>query len=45
VTKALRTQIGKLLHDHPTLGRHLAQTVRMGTFCVYAPTTHVTWET
>jgi hypothetical protein len=45
VTKALRTQVGKLLLEHPALGRHLGQTVRMGTFCVYAPPTLVPWET
>lgn len=27
----LRTQIGKLLDVHPDLGRHLRDTVRMGT--------------
>jgi uncharacterized membrane protein YccC len=44
VTKVLRTQIGKLLDVHPTLGRHLRDTVRMGTVCVYAPPTPVEWD-
>ena len=44
VTKVLRTQIGKLLDVHPALGRHLRDTVRMGTVCVYAPPTPVEWD-
>ncbi len=45
VTKALRTQIGRLLTTHPVLGRHLRDSVRMGTVCVYAPTTRIDWDT
>jgi hypothetical protein len=44
VTKVLRTQIGKLLDLHPAFGRHLRDTVRMGTVCVYAPPTPVEWD-
>lgn len=44
VTKVIRTQIGKLLELHPALGRHLGATIRMGTVCVYAPTTAVAWD-
>ena len=44
VTKVLRTQLGKLLDVHPALGRHLRDTVRMGTVCVYAPPTPVEWN-
>ena len=44
VTKVLRTQIGKLLDTHPRLGEHLRESVRMGTFCTYAPGTPTTWE-
>jgi hypothetical protein len=44
VTKVLRTQMGKLLDVHPALGRHLRDTVRMGTVCVYAPPTPVEWD-
>jgi hypothetical protein len=43
-TKVLRTQIGKLLDLHPALGRHLRDTVRMGTVCVYAPPTPIDWD-
>lgn len=45
VTKALRTQIGRLLAKHPPLGRHLRQAMRMGTVCVYAPNDPVAWDT
>jgi hypothetical protein len=44
VTKVLRTQIGKILELHPALGRHLRDSVRMGTVCVYAPSTPVEWD-
>jgi hypothetical protein len=44
VTKALRMQIGKLLDEHPPLGRHLRDAIRMGTTCVYAPNPRVQWE-
>jgi hypothetical protein len=44
VTKVLRTQIGKLLDVHPALGRHLRDTVQMGTVCVYAPPSPVAWD-
>ncbi len=44
VTKALRTQIGRLLAQHPRLGRHLRHAVRMGTVCVYAPTDRIDWD-
>jgi len=44
VTKVLRTQIGKLLDLHPALGRHLRETVRMGTVCIYAPPAPVDWD-
>jgi hypothetical protein len=44
VTKVLRTQIGKLLDEHPLLGEHLRDSVRMGTVCVYRPRTPTTWD-
>jgi hypothetical protein len=44
VTKVLRTQIGKLFDLHPALGRHLRDSVRMGTVCVYAPPSPVEWD-
>jgi hypothetical protein len=45
VSKALRTQIAKLLDQHPALGRHLGGAIRLGTFCVYAPSVVVEWFT
>lgn len=44
VTKVLRTQIGKLLDEHPLLGEHLRASVRMGTVCVYRPRTPTNWD-
>jgi hypothetical protein len=44
VTKVIRTQIGRLLELHLPLGRHLSETVRMGTVCVDAPGTRVEWD-
>jgi hypothetical protein len=44
VTKVLRTQIGKLLDVHTPLGRHLRESLRMGTVCVYSPPTLTTWN-
>jgi hypothetical protein len=45
VTKALRTEIGRLLAKHPPLGRHLRQAMRMGTVCVYAPPQPISRDT
>jgi hypothetical protein len=44
VTKVLRTQIVKLLDVHPELGEHLRASIRMGTFCSYAPAAAPGWE-
>jgi len=44
VTKVLRMQIGRLLDLHPVLGRHLRDTIRLGTVCVYAPATPADWN-
>lgn len=44
VTKVLRTQIAKLLDSHPQLGEHLRDSVRMGTFCSYAPAAAPDWQ-
>jgi hypothetical protein len=44
VTKVLRMHIGKLLRAYPSLGEHLRESVRMGTFCTYAPRKPTTWE-
>ena len=37
VTRSLRYAIDRLGQRHPELGRHLAGTVRTGTFCSYDP--------
>lgn len=36
-TKALKAVMGRIAEHHPGLGRHLAITVRTGTFCSYMP--------
>jgi tetratricopeptide (TPR) repeat protein len=45
-TRAIRTALARICHAHPTLGRHLARTVKTGTFCCYAPDPRlpVRWE-
>ena len=43
VTKVLRTQIARLLDVHPELGEHLRASIRMGTFCSYAPAVAPSW--
>ncbi|MBI4259981.1 MAG: AAA family ATPase [Actinobacteria bacterium] len=37
VTRAIRAAIARIQEADPDLGRHLANTVRTGTFCSYAP--------
>lgn len=37
VTRALAAAMKRIAANHPELGRHLARTVRTGTFCVYRP--------
>jgi tetratricopeptide (TPR) repeat protein len=37
VTKAIRAALAKIVDNHPTLGRHLAGTVKTGSFCSYTP--------
>jgi tetratricopeptide (TPR) repeat protein len=45
VTRAIRSSMARLGEHDPELGRHLEQTVRTGTFCVYAldPRAGVVW--
>ena len=43
VTWRIRSAIRKIRAAHPRLGQHLANSVRTGTFCVYAPETPVAW--
>ena len=46
VGKRLRAEIKRIRSAHPTLGRHLAATVRVGYFCAYEPERDVPvhWE-
>jgi hypothetical protein len=37
VTKAIRAALAKIVDNHPPLGRHLADTVKTGSFCSYTP--------
>ena len=43
VTYRIRSAIRKLDQLHPELGRHLANSVRTGTWCVYRPETDMGW--
>ena len=44
VTYRVRAAIRKLDQLHPELGRHLANSVRTGTWCSYRPETDVTLD-
>ena len=37
VTKAIKSAAARIIEHSPALGRHLASTVRTGTYCVYQP--------
>jgi TolB-like protein/tetratricopeptide (TPR) repeat protein len=43
VTWRIRNAIRKIASSHPRLGRHLENSVRTGTFCVYEPETPTAW--
>ena len=45
-TRAIRAAMANLAREHPSLGRHLAATIRTGRYCSYTPDprTPVTWE-
>ena len=43
VTNRIKDAIAKIESVHPTLGRHLANAVRTGTFCVYDPERATDW--
>jgi TolB-like protein/tetratricopeptide (TPR) repeat protein len=43
VTWRIRNAIKKIASAHPRLGRHLENSVRTGTFCVYEPETPTDW--
>jgi hypothetical protein len=44
VTNRIRESVAKIDRVHPALGRHLANAVRTGTYCTYAPETAVEWH-
>ncbi|MHC5028558.1 MAG: tetratricopeptide repeat protein [Planctomycetota bacterium] len=44
VTWRIRSAIKKIRVAHPRLGQHLANSIKTGTFCVYAPETPVSWR-
>ena len=44
VTARIREAIRRIGDAHPDLGRHLARSVRTGTFCVYEPDQPVRWS-
>ena len=47
VTKRIRASMQKIAAHHPSLGRHLATTIKTGQICVYVPdpTRPVVWRT
>jgi hypothetical protein len=47
VQRAMKSALSKIEEANPGLGRHLAQTVRTGTFCSYMPDERagIRWET
>ena len=46
VTKAIKAALARIRDQRPALWRHLANTIRTGTFCSYAPDPRVptTWH-
>ena len=45
ISGRIRLTIGRIEHEHATLGRHLRNAVRTGTYCAYEPETPTTWRT
>ena len=43
VTWRIRSAIKKIAMTHPRLGRHLENSLKTGTFCVYQPETVIDW--
>ncbi len=43
VTRRIRDAIGRIAEVHPSLGRHLQNSVRTGTFCSYVPEQTIDW--
>ena len=46
VTKAIKNTLKKINKHHPALGRHLALTIKTGTYCSYTPDSRlpITWQ-
>jgi predicted ATPase len=44
VSWRLRSTLDRIERAHPALGRHLRQSLRMGTFCSYEPDPPVRWD-
>jgi|GEM_PF-841479 len=44
VTNRIRDSIAKIERVHPTLGRHLTNAVRTGTYCSYEPESGTAWQ-
>jgi hypothetical protein len=44
VTARVRDALGRIEQAHPSLGRHLRETISTGTSCAYAPAAPVDWE-
>jgi hypothetical protein len=44
VTKCIRSDIGRVAELHETLGRHLTNSIRTGTFCAYVPERPTDWQ-
>jgi hypothetical protein len=44
VTARIKDAIRRIAEAHPDLGRHLARSVRTGTFCVYDPDHPTPWS-
>lgn len=44
VTMRIRAAVAKIEKQHPALGRHLARSIKTGTFCSYEPEAPVSWN-
>ncbi len=46
VTRSIRAAMANLARENPSLGRHLAATIRTGRYCSYTPDPHapITWD-
>jgi hypothetical protein len=44
VTNRIRDTIERISKQHPSLGRHLAKTIRTGSYCSYSPEHSIGWS-